>query len=162
VIVAQGVLRDDLDPRGLEALTPGVGRGLETITSADVKRRVEIIADDSMGGRDTPSKGLEATARYIAAEFGRLGLAPRGDAGTFIQRYPIPGERQGQTQRTAPNVVGMLEGPEYEEEAGPQNQEKGNPRPSHQPGIRSASRVGTPHHPSGDPVHITGRLPCAV
>ena len=110
LLVGQGTRAASSVGRGLEALTPGVGRGLETITSADVKRRVEIIADDSMGGRDTPSKGLEATARYIAAEFGRLGLAPRGDAGTFIQRYPIPGERQGQTQRTAPNVVGMLEG----------------------------------------------------
>jgi len=113
LLVGQGTRAASSVGRGLEALTPGVGRGLETITSADVKRRVEIIADDSMGGRDTPSKGLEATARYIAAEFGRLGLAPRGDAGTFIQRYPIPGERQGQTQRTAPNVVGMLEGSDH-------------------------------------------------
>jgi len=109
-LVGQGMRAASSVGRGLEALTPGVGRGLETITSADVKRRIEIIADDSMGGRDTPSKGLEATARYIASEFGRLGLTPRGDAGTFIQRYPIPGERQGQTPRTAPNVVGVLEG----------------------------------------------------
>jgi Zn-dependent M28 family amino/carboxypeptidase len=100
--------------RGLESLTPEVRRGLETITPADVKRRIEIIADDSMGGRDTPSKGLEATARYIAAEFERLGLTPRGDGGTFIQRYPIPGGRQGQTARTAPNVVGVLEGSDPE------------------------------------------------
>lgn len=88
-------------------LSPEVRAGLETITAADVKRRIEIIADDSMGGRDTPSRGLEATARYIASELGRLGLTPGGDAGKFVQRYPIPGGRQNQT---APNVVGMLEG----------------------------------------------------
>ncbi|HUQ79586.1 MAG TPA: M28 family metallopeptidase [Gemmatimonadaceae bacterium] len=96
--------------RGLEPLTAEARRGLETITASDVKRRVEIIADDSMGGRDTPSRGLEATARYIASEFERLGLTPGGDGGSFVQRYPIPGSRQGQTPRTAPNVVGMLEG----------------------------------------------------
>ena len=40
----------------------------QSITAADVKRRIGIIANDSMGGRDTPSRGLDATARYIAAE----------------------------------------------------------------------------------------------
>jgi Zn-dependent M28 family amino/carboxypeptidase len=93
--------------------SPAISRALESITPADVKRRIEIIADDSMGGRDTPSRGLEATARYIASEFRRLGLTAGGDSGTFIQRYPIPGGREGRAntkQRTAPNVVGVLEG----------------------------------------------------
>jgi Peptidase family M28 len=97
-----------------QPLSPAVRRGLETITAADVKRRVQIIADDSMGGRDTPSRGLEATARYIASEFRQFGLTPAGDSGGFIQRYPIPGSRSdGRSSpraRTAPNVVGVLEG----------------------------------------------------
>jgi acetylornithine deacetylase/succinyl-diaminopimelate desuccinylase-like protein len=96
------------------ALSPAVRRGLETITAADVKRRIGIIADDSMRGRDTPSPGLEATARYIASEFRSFGLKPGGDSGTFIQRYPIPGgspdRKPGTRVRTAPNVVGILEG----------------------------------------------------
>jgi Zn-dependent M28 family amino/carboxypeptidase len=96
------------------ASSPAVRRGLESITVADVKRRIGIIADDSMGGRDTPSRGLEATARYIASEFRRLGLTAGGDSATFIQRYPIPGSREGRpaggSAPTAPNVVGVLEG----------------------------------------------------
>jgi len=96
------------------ALTPAAQRGLETITTTDVRRRIEIIADDSMGGRDTPSRGLELTARYIAAEFARFGLTPAGDSGSFIQRYPLPGSRSGGgaagPARTAPNVAGILEG----------------------------------------------------
>ena len=95
-------------------LSAAVRRGLESITAADVKRRIEIIADDSMGGRDTPSRGLEATARYIAAEFRRFGLTAAGDSGGFIQRYPLPGRNpnggQSGRARTAPNVVGVLEG----------------------------------------------------
>ena len=95
-------------------LAPAVRNGLESITAADVKRRIGVIADDSMKGRDTPSPGLEATARYIAAEFKQFGLTPAGDSGGFIQRYPLPGARPtagttGRT-RTAPNVVGILEG----------------------------------------------------
>ena len=98
--------------RGLEALSADVRRGLETITPSDVRKRIEIIADDSMGGRDTPSRGLEATARYIASEFERFGLAPAGDRGSFVQRYPLPTGQPGQTQSrvSAPNVVGVLEG----------------------------------------------------
>jgi hypothetical protein len=89
-------------------------RGLETITQADVRRRIGIIADDSMRGRDTPSPGLESTARYIAGEFRHFGLTPAGDSGSFIQRYPLPAGRsdaRGNGRgRTAPNVVGILEG----------------------------------------------------
>jgi hypothetical protein len=77
-VAAQGQRAGPAPQRGLEALSPDVRRGLETITPADVKKRIEIIADDSMGGRDTPSPGLEATARYIAAEFQRAGLSPAG------------------------------------------------------------------------------------
>jgi hypothetical protein len=60
-----------------------------SITAEDVIHRIGIIAHDSMMGRDTPSPGLDMTAEYIAREFQRFGLAPGGDEGTFIQRYPL-------------------------------------------------------------------------
>jgi hypothetical protein len=64
-------------------------RAAASITEADVRRRIFIIADDSMGGRDTPSRGLEVTAQYLAREFERMGLKPAGDGSSFFQRYPI-------------------------------------------------------------------------
>ncbi|MEO8295888.1 MAG: M28 family peptidase, partial [Gemmatimonadota bacterium] len=64
-------------------------RAAATIRPADVERRIRIIADDSMMGRDTPSPGLEMTAQYVASEFRKFGLKPGGDSGTFFQRYPI-------------------------------------------------------------------------
>jgi Zn-dependent M28 family amino/carboxypeptidase len=60
-----------------------------TITEADVRRRIGIIAHDSMGGRDTPSRGLDLTAQYVADEFRRFGLVPGGDGGSFLQTYSI-------------------------------------------------------------------------
>jgi hypothetical protein len=42
-----------------------------------------------MLGRDTPSRGLELTAQYVADEFKRLGLKPGGDHGGWQQRYAI-------------------------------------------------------------------------
>ena len=53
----------------------------------DVARRIGVIADDSMLGRDTPSRGLELTAEYVAGQFRRFGLQ------TSVQRYPITRRR---------------------------------------------------------------------
>ena len=64
-------------------------RAAQTITPGDIRRRIEVIADDSMRGRDTPSPELDQVAQYIAAEYRRLGLKPGGDRGTFIQRYSL-------------------------------------------------------------------------
>jgi hypothetical protein len=76
-------------PAQLLAQTKAQRAGAATITEADVMRRIHVIAHDSMGGRDTPSRGLDLTAAWIAAEFKRLGLRPGGDSGSFLQRYPI-------------------------------------------------------------------------
>ena len=79
-----------LVPVALAAQSPqAVARAAATITEADVRRRVHLLADDSMKGRDTPSPELEMAARYIAAEFQRFGLKAGGDSGTFIQRYGV-------------------------------------------------------------------------
>ena len=60
----------------------------DSITIADVRRRISLLAADSLRGRGTPSAGLEQAARYAAREFQRLGLRPAGDGG-YIQRYAI-------------------------------------------------------------------------
>jgi len=64
-----------------------------TITPADVAHRIGIIADDSMMGRDTPSRGLDMTAQYVADQFKRFGLKPGGDSGGWFQHYPITRRR---------------------------------------------------------------------
>ena len=76
-------------PGASTAAAPAAARGAESITAEDVRRRIFLIADDSMGGRGTPSPGLEKMANYAASEFRRLGLEPGGENGTYFQRYPI-------------------------------------------------------------------------
>lgn len=94
-------------------------RGEAAITEALIRRHVNVIADDSMLGRNTPSRGLDMTASYIASQFSRLGLKPGGDSGTFIQRFPLmkvgvkPVPRPSMSDfdpTTAPNAVGILPG----------------------------------------------------
>jgi hypothetical protein len=76
-------------PAGSLRPTTTLTRAVASITPADVQRRIGVIAHDSMGGRDTPSPGLDKTAAYIAGEFQRFGLKPGGDKGTFLQHYGV-------------------------------------------------------------------------
>jgi hypothetical protein len=64
-------------------------RAADGMTAAEITRRIAIIADDSMRGRDTPSPQLEQVASWIAAEFRSVGLRPGGANGTFFQRYTL-------------------------------------------------------------------------
>ena len=65
---------------------PGAGAAA-TITASDMYARIAFLASDALRGRDTPSPGLEAAAAYVASEFKRFGLEPRGDDGSYLQRY---------------------------------------------------------------------------
>jgi Zn-dependent M28 family amino/carboxypeptidase len=76
---------------------------IETIDSAGVRARIAVIADDSMGGRATPSRGLDMTARYVARELESFGLEPAFDSG-YIQTYSTNGSA------AAPNVAAVLRG----------------------------------------------------
>ncbi len=72
---------------------PSAQGAAATITAADIATRIGILAHDSMLGRDTPSRGLELTAQYVADQFRRFGLKPGGENGSWFQRYPITRRR---------------------------------------------------------------------
>jgi len=69
--------------------TAAVRRAAETISVDYLRQGVYTIAHDSMLGRDTPSRGLDLTAAYIASEFRKAGLRPGGTNGSWEQRYPL-------------------------------------------------------------------------
>src|SRR5687768_13483617 len=75
-------------PLGAQAPGPLDGAA-ETITAHDLRAKIEILAHDSMMGRDTPSPGLERAAAYVVGEFRRLGLRPAGEVGTYVQRFGV-------------------------------------------------------------------------
>jgi len=56
----------------------------DVAVSANAMRgHVSFLASDLLEGRDTPSKGLDIAAEYIASHFRRIGLDPVGDDGYF-------------------------------------------------------------------------------
>ena len=54
-----------------------------------VRAHLEFLADDALEGRAPGTRGGTTAAKYIAAQFERLGLEPAGDSGTYFQRVPI-------------------------------------------------------------------------
>ena len=77
------------------AVTQSTEQAVNSITEADIYRHIEVMAHDSMRGRNTPSPELDLTAEYVASEFRRIGLKPGAEDGSYIQRYPLTeGRRQ--------------------------------------------------------------------
>ncbi|MBA3569206.1 MAG: M28 family peptidase [Pyrinomonadaceae bacterium] len=71
------------------AATVASQRGAEQITVAQIRDYLTFIASDEMEGRDTPSRGLDLTAKFLAMNLARWGLKPAGDDGTFFQKIAL-------------------------------------------------------------------------
>jgi Peptidase family M28 len=56
---------------------------LGRITADSLRGHLSFLASDLLEGRQTPSRGLDLAAEYIAAQFRRAGLEPIGDDGYF-------------------------------------------------------------------------------
>jgi Zn-dependent M28 family amino/carboxypeptidase len=54
-----------------------------------IRAHLEFLADDALEGRRPGTRGGELAAKYIAAQFQRLGLEPAGDSATYFHRVPI-------------------------------------------------------------------------
>lgn len=75
-------------------------RGLDTIAAAQLRDYLTFIASDELEGRDTPSRGLDTAAKFLAMNLSRWGFKPAGDNGTFFQRIELRRNRSdtGQTK----------------------------------------------------------------
>ena len=82
---------------------------LETVTAKELAAHVEVLASDEYEGRGAGTPGGMRAARYLAAEFERLGLRGGGDQGTYFQTF----SRGGRDMR---NVVAVLPGAEGQDE----------------------------------------------
>jgi hypothetical protein len=78
-------------PLGMAATA--TARGGDTITAAQLRTYLSFIASDEMEGRDTPSRGLDTVAKFIALNLTRWGFKPAGDDGTFLQKIALKREQ---------------------------------------------------------------------
>src|SRR5687768_13009293 len=61
----------------------------EAITADQLSNYLYFVASDAMGGRDTPSYGLDVTAEFLKMNLQRWGFKPAGDNGSYFQRMDM-------------------------------------------------------------------------
>jgi len=61
----------------------------EQIQSSFLQQHLEVIAHDSLEGRDTASRGLRVAAGYLSEFYTSLGFMPMGDDGTYFQYFEL-------------------------------------------------------------------------
>lgn len=61
----------------------------DEITAGQLSTYLHFVASDAMGGRDTPSQGLDLTAEFIKMNLQRWGFKGAGDNGSFFQRMDL-------------------------------------------------------------------------
>ncbi len=66
-------------------------KAVEGVSAAQLKDYLYFIASDELEGRDTPSRGLNTAARFIATQLSRWGVKPAGDDGTYFQKISLRG-----------------------------------------------------------------------
>jgi len=74
---------------GATALGPAKIANEGAITGGRLRAHLELIADDLLEGRDTPSRGLDLAALYISTQLKLWGVKPMGDNGTYFQSYSL-------------------------------------------------------------------------
>lgn len=63
------------------------------ISEKRLKAYLSFISADEIMGRNTPSRGLDLTAKFIGMNLSTWGLKPAGGDGSFFQRIPLRRER---------------------------------------------------------------------
>jgi Zn-dependent M28 family amino/carboxypeptidase len=93
VLILTSVLALPFSPavaqRKTKASNIATQRGVDTITAAQMRGYLSFIASDEMEGRDTPSRGLDITAKFLATNLARWGFKPGGDDGSFMQKIAL-------------------------------------------------------------------------
>jgi hypothetical protein len=79
---------------------------LSTIRPEAIRADMRFLADDLLEGRGTAMRGHEIAAKFMAAEFEQMGLAPAGDNGTYFQSVPLRSGRPDEVKTTLTFVRG--------------------------------------------------------
>jgi|CXWL01.1.fsa_nt_gi hypothetical protein len=70
-------------------ISSGERKMAEEITASQLSNYLYFVASDAMGGRDTPSYGLDVTAEFIKMNLHRWGFKGAGDNGSFFQKMGL-------------------------------------------------------------------------
>ncbi len=80
------------------------------VSEKNIKKNIYFLSSDKMKGRQTGSKQIEKTARFIEKQFKKMGLQPLGNIG-FRQHFTAKVKRVvvSDSLRKASNIIGFLD-----------------------------------------------------
>ncbi|MEI6411888.1 MAG: M20/M25/M40 family metallo-hydrolase [Bacteroidota bacterium] len=86
----------------------------QEISEKYLHKHIAFLASDKLKGRSTGSPECMKAAKYIAKQFKKIGLQPKGDNGTFFHQYEFkrssdPHSAPNGPQEYAQNVVGYID-----------------------------------------------------
>ncbi len=88
----------------------------QTFNEKNLRQHVSFLAADKLKGRGTGSKEERKAAEYLAKQFKKIGLQPKGDDGTYFHRFgfkkmtdPHGGGAENAPQVYSQNVAGYLD-----------------------------------------------------
>jgi len=68
--------------------------GCANVLERRFQAHIGFLASDALEGRGVGTPGIEAAAKYIAEQFGDLGLSPAGDDGTYFSTFSMTLRRE--------------------------------------------------------------------
>lgn len=87
----------------------------QDISEKNLRKHISYLASDKLKGRGTGTKEGRIAAAYIAKQFKKIGLTPKGDNDTYFHQYGFKkstdphGMSEAGPQLYAQNVVGYLD-----------------------------------------------------
>ena len=77
------LLPSSAQTHGKPSLTPDMEAVMSRVSPDSMRGNLSFLASDLLEGRDTPSRGLDIAAEFIASQFREARLEPVGDDGYF-------------------------------------------------------------------------------
>lgn len=88
VLCGANAMAEEPAPRVAD-VPPEVRAAFAQLSASEFHAHLAFLSDDLLEGRGTGTRGHEIAAKYMAAQFERMGLEPGGDHGTYFQRVPL-------------------------------------------------------------------------
>lgn len=90
---------------------------LKHVTTHSLLGHIRFLSDDLLEGRAPSTRGDKLAQAYIATQMEAFGLDPGGDAGTYIQHFPIlsltPDPSMAVTIRSKDSTIALIYGEEF-------------------------------------------------
>lgn len=88
IVSSQSVFAQKAAKTPAKPAAPTFGN-VDGISAKQLRDYLTFIASDELEGRDTPSRGLDIAAMFIAQHLSSWGIKPAGDSGSYFQKVPL-------------------------------------------------------------------------